>query len=97
MKFFAADSRVLAFAAVTRALPQWQARYLIARIYNTELFYNGFARFRSRQNANAAQQAEPVRLSKRTQGLANLKSVFVYRTHLEQQRVSGCHSEVRVG
>ncbi|MGC2643578.1 MAG: hypothetical protein WA406_17915 [Pseudolabrys sp.] len=67
MKLLAADSYVLAFAAVTRASTKWQARHGIARIFHTELCYYGFARLRSGQNANAAQQAEPVRIPKRTQ------------------------------
>ena len=52
---------------VARALRKWQARHGIARIFPTELSYYGFARVRSGQNANAAQQAEPVRIPKRTQ------------------------------
>ncbi|MGC1824656.1 MAG: hypothetical protein WA723_03355 [Pseudolabrys sp.] len=67
MKLLAADSHVLAFAAVTRASTKWQARHGIARIFHTELSHYGFARLRSGQNANAAQQAEPVRIPKRTQ------------------------------
>ena len=65
MKLLAADSHVLAFAAVTRASTKWQARHGIARIFHTELSHYGFAL--SGQNANAAQQAEPVRIPKRTQ------------------------------
>ena len=66
-KLLAADSHVLAFAAVTRASTKWQARYFIARIFATELSYYACARDQSWQNANAAQQAEPVRQPKRTQ------------------------------
>ncbi|MFZ1066401.1 MAG: hypothetical protein WAN42_12935 [Pseudolabrys sp.] len=66
-KLLAADSHVLAFAAVSPASKKWQARHGIARIFATELSYYACARVRSWQNANAAQQAEPVRIPKRTQ------------------------------
>jgi hypothetical protein len=66
-KLLAADSHVLAFAAVTRASTKWQARYFIAGIFATEQSYYACARDRSWQNANPAQQTEPVRLPKRSE------------------------------
>ena len=85
MKLFAADRHVLAVAAVTRASTKWQARYFIARIFHTELCYYGFARLRSGQNANAAQQTELVRIPKRTQCASNLTRAIVNRAHLKEQ------------
>jgi hypothetical protein len=84
MKLLAADRHVLAFAAVTRALRKWQVRHGIAGIFHTELSYYGFARLRSGQNANAAQQAEPVRISKRTQCAGNLRRTPVHRALLKE-------------
>ena len=86
MKLLASDSHVLAFAAVTRASTKWQARYFIARIFHTdtELSYYGFARLRSGQNANGAQQAELVRIPKRTQCAGNLTRTLVRRAHLKE-------------
>ena len=51
----------------------------IARIFATELCSYGFARVASGQNANAAQQAEPVRIPKRTQCAGNLRRTPVHR------------------
>jgi hypothetical protein len=48
MKLLAADSHVLAFAAVTRASTKWQARHGIARIFHTELSHYGFGPGRMR-------------------------------------------------
>ena len=84
MKLLAADRHVLAFAAVTRASTKWQARYFIAQIFHTELSYYGVARLRSGQNANAAQQAEPVRIPKRTQCAGNLTRTLVDRAHFKE-------------
>jgi hypothetical protein len=84
MKLLAADRHVLAFAAVTRALRKWQVRNGIARIFATELCSYGFARVASGQNANAAQQAEPVRIPKRTQCAGNLRRTPVHRALLKE-------------
>ena len=59
-------------------------RHGVARIFHTELSYCGFARLRSGQNANAAQQAEPVRIPKRTQCAGNLRRTPVHRALLKE-------------
>jgi hypothetical protein len=60
------NRHVFALAPVTRALSERQAGHDVAHVLEATLRSGGFAGAASRREVDAAQQAQPVRVSKPT-------------------------------